>query len=216
MPLTRPLVALASVSAVLAAAPAAADITRTAQTPEQIRAYHDSGQYDRDIAAVYEAATRSVRAQLRRRVRRPAVVLDIDETTLSNYPCLEPKDFDPSALADCTVQRRSAPITPGLEFFRFVRRRRVAVFFVTGTRALFLAARRSELRRVGFVGTYELVGMPDNYETDSVIPYKSSARRRIQRRRYTILANVGDQESDLAGGYARRRFKLPNPMYVVD
>jgi HAD superfamily, subfamily IIIB (Acid phosphatase) len=29
---------------------------------------------------------------------------------------------------------------------------------------------------------------------------------------YTIILSVGDQESDLKGGYAERVFKLPNPV----
>jgi hypothetical protein len=32
---------------------------------------------------------------------------------------------------------------------------------------------------------------------------------------YTILENLGDQRSDLAGGHARHRYKLPNPVYVI-
>ena len=35
------------------------------------------------------------------------------------------------------------------------------------------------------------------------------------KRGYDILVNVGDQRSDLTGGYARRGFKLPNPMYLI-
>ena len=49
----------------------------------------------------------------------------------------------------------------------------------------------------------------------SVVPYKTGARRRIERRGFTILANVGDQRSDLAGGYAERRYLIPNPMYLT-
>jgi hypothetical protein len=41
------------------------------------------------------------------------------------------------------------------------------------------------------------------------------ARRTITRRGYRILANLGDQLSDLTGGYAERRYKLPNPMYFT-
>ena len=33
---------------------------------------------------------------------------------------------------------------------------------------------------------------------------------------YTIIANLGDQESDLAGGYAEKTFKLPNPFYLTE
>jgi len=29
-----------------------------------------------------------------------------------------------------------------------------------------------------------------------------------------IIANIGDQESDLAGGFAEKTFKLPNPFYI--
>ena len=31
----------------------------------------------------------------------------------------------------------------------------------------------------------------------------------------TIIASVGDQWSDLDGGYAERVFKLPNPFYFI-
>ena len=40
-------------------------------------------------------------------------------------------------------------------------------------------------------------------------------RRRIAEQGYTILLSMGDQESDLAGGYAERTFKLPNPFYLT-
>ena len=46
--------------------------------------------------------------------------------------------------------------------------------------------------------------------------WKARVRRAIvERRGFRILANVGDQWSDLDEGYAARRFKLPNPMYVI-
>ena len=32
---------------------------------------------------------------------------------------------------------------------------------------------------------------------------------------FTIIANVGDQPSDLAGGYAERTFLVPNPFYRI-
>ena len=32
---------------------------------------------------------------------------------------------------------------------------------------------------------------------------------------FTIILSVGDQESDLKGGYAERTFKLPNPVYYL-
>ena len=46
-------------------------------------------------------------------------------------------------------------------------------------------------------------------------PYKTWVRGEIEAQGYTIIANVGDQWSDLENGYAERVFKLPNPFYMI-
>jgi acid phosphatase len=45
---------------------------------------------------------------------------------------------------------------------------------------------------------------------------KTAARRALYREGYTIVANLGDQESDLRGGYAEHIFKLPDPLYLIE
>ena len=45
--------------------------------------------------------------------------------------------------------------------------------------------------------------------------YKASTRRHIEKLGYDIVLNVGDQWSDLQGGYADRVLKLPNPTYYL-
>lgn len=50
----------------------------------------------------------------------------------------------------------------------------------------------------------------------SVSKFKTAAREKIENGGvYTIIANVGDQDSDLAGGHAERTFKVPNPFYFI-
>ena len=49
----------------------------------------------------------------------------------------------------------------------------------------------------------------------SVVPYKSGERRKLVRAGYDIIVNIGDQASDLRGGFADHRVKLPNPMYLI-
>jgi hypothetical protein len=44
---------------------------------------------------------------------------------------------------------------------------------------------------------------------------RTAPDRPISRRGHRIAANVGDQRSDLRGGFAFRSVKLPNPMYVL-
>ena len=49
----------------------------------------------------------------------------------------------------------------------------------------------------------------------SAADFKAPERRKIAERGYTIVLSLGDQESDLKGGYAERTFKLPNPVYYL-
>ena len=52
--------------------------------------------------------------------------------------------------------------------------------------------------------------------TCTTVQYKSGTRAHIENDLgYEIIANFGDQYSDLDGGYADRTYKLPNPTYFV-
>ena len=65
-------------------------------TKQQLRRYHDSGAYQNDVANVMQNAIRylAMRVQLQDfQGYKPAIVLDIDETSLSNYPDMSRRDF---------------------------------------------------------------------------------------------------------------------------
>jgi len=47
------------------------------------------------------------------------------------------------------------------------------------------------------------------------IQYKSGVRAHIESLGYEIVANFGDQFSDLKGGFADKTFKMPNPNYYL-
>ena len=49
----------------------------------------------------------------------------------------------------------------------------------------------------------------------ATIPYKSGTRAYIESLGYDIVANFGDQYSDLLGGFADKTFKMPNPNYYL-
>jgi acid phosphatase len=181
-----------------------------------LREYRNSGRYTRDLQKVNRAAARSLRRQLARRspaVRRPAIVLDIDETALSNWATLSAGDFGAKPVDEALAARPDPAIPSTLALYREARRRGVAVFFITGRSPQARAFTVRNLRDAGYdrgwAGAYF---RPRNRQTT---PFKSGARARIERRGHTILVNVGDQQSDLAGGHARRAFKLPNPFYFI-
>ena len=90
----------------------------------------------------------------------------------------------------------------------------MAVFFITGRREASRAHTESNLTREGYSGWQQVVLKPDA-STDSTVVYKSGARAAIEQQGYRIVANVGDQYSDLAGGHEDVGFKLTNPFYFL-
>jgi HAD superfamily, subfamily IIIB (Acid phosphatase) len=198
----------------------------------QLRDYQ-AGNYDYDVAAVLSDARIYVERRLKEPVTRPAVVLDIDETSLSNWPNLKADDFgflqdiacDPAALErpcgfNNWVMLAQAPAIPWTrDFFNYVIGKSVAVFFVTGRRESQRAKTVENLERAEFKGWTKLFTRPDGDKEKSIVPFKSGARAEIEAKDkdmgYTIIANVGDQRSDLAGGHAECTFKVPNPFYFI-
>jgi len=49
----------------------------------------------------------------------------------------------------------------------------------------------------------------------TLVPYKTGARKDLEKKGARIVLNVGDQQSDLSGGHAKYTVKLPNPMYFT-
>ncbi len=48
-----------------------------------------------------------------------------------------------------------------------------------------------------------------------LIPYKTAMRKKITEQGYDIVLSMGDQYSDLVGGYDDAMFKVPNPYYYI-
>ena len=203
---------MALCAALAGAAQAAAEEPPAPASPDEIREYRESGEWGRDTRAVI-ADARAFLAQ-HQDEGRPALVLDVDDTSLSNYRCLRRTDFEERGR--CGSQRRDLPaIRPTRDLFREARAMGVAVFFITGRRDRSRDNTVANLRLRGYSGKWSLRLRPNGQPDSRRDGWKARTRRRIEARGYTIVANVGDQESDLDGGHALRTFKLPNPMYFI-
>jgi acid phosphatase len=185
--------------------------------------------YDAEVARVDRDAAAWI-ARRAPKVTKPALVLDVDETALSNWAVLYHNDFAYFREGDCdlnvpracgqTAWEKSAAapaIAPTLDLFNAAKARGVAVFFITGRRenAAESAATETNLRKAGYDGWAGIYLRPPESHEASAAVFKSSARAEIESQGYRIIANVGDQQSDLALGHAERTFKLPNPFYYV-
>ena len=183
--------------------------------------YYESGNYERAMAAVAAEAQAWIEqcAARRRSDERLAVVFDIDETLLSNYPHIRSIGFGyiPSDW-DAWVARGEAPaIKPMRELLLAARRLGLGVFLITSREEpRERAATEANLRREGLGDYTRLIMQPVADPKLAVSGYKTAARRALYLEGYTIVANLGDQESDLRGGYAERTFQVPDPLYLME
>jgi predicted secreted acid phosphatase len=165
---------------------------------------------------------------------KPAAVFDADDTTLMTYDMEDGAMkfvFNPTVQDTDWVQPQKFPATPGMpELVADVADAGCTVFGLTG---------RSDAQKYATLGNLAKVGYSDfranNYYTKwnsgsqppayidcgsdntcSTIEYKSGTRKYIEEQRgFDIVANLGDQFSDLIGGHADKTYKLPNPTYYL-
>jgi hypothetical protein len=206
-----------------------------------LRNFHDSGVYDTELAQIDKLAEKAVlrgthHGQFRGRkgqfkkahgrartahdhgndhAKKLALVLDIDETSLSNYNAIQLDNFTFGTNSQReAVDETGVKIPSTLELFNLAKQKGVAVFFITGRRENTRAHTEHNLTREGYTGWAGVVLKPDA-STDTTVQYKSGARATIEGQGYHIIANVGDQYSDLAGGHEDIGFKLTNPFYFL-
>lgn len=207
--------------------------------------YHDSGVYEQQLGKVDAVAAKWLnrfghqRSDLARKAKKAraahkgkdhdrrggqkskwwqkkqAIVFDVDETALSNWTAIVADGFvyGPKSQAEAADEIGTA-IKPSLDLFNLAKAKGVDVFFITGRGEAVRDHTASNLAREGFTGYKELILKPAGF-TGTTVAYKAGARKAIEEQGYNILATVGDQYSDLAGGYADLAVKLPNPFYYL-
>lgn len=183
---------------------------------QELRAYIERGDYESGVATVANQARAWVEQRARQGGDKLAIVLDIDETALSNLKHMLEMDFGyvPALWDQWIADADGVPIAPVLEVFRTARANNVAVFFMTGRKTTDAPGTIRNLRETG-LGDYAGLHFKPNDYAGPTQTFKTDTRRQIVEAGYTIIANIGDQHSDLDGGFAERTFKLPNPFYIT-
>ena len=187
---------------------------------QEIRAYVDTGEYDRDLATVAEEAKAWLRARMLKPSEstqgRPAIVFDIDETLLSNLSHMQQMDYGYQPVQwDAWLTEGTAPaIKPVAELFHLARSLGIAVFLMSGRHEDVRAGTEQNLREAG-LGDYAGLALKPRNSPGTTESFKTATRKKITEDGFTILLNIGDQQSDLNGGYAEKTFKLPNPFYIT-
>ncbi len=191
---------------------------------QEIITYVATGQYGKDVTKVAAEANKYLVKRIPRGIpkynktsKKLAVVLDIDETTLSNVRHIQTQDYGFIAKNwDAWVaEGQCTAIYPVQAVYQTALNAKVDVFFITGRRESDAPSTERNLRQVGYESWTRIIYKPNDF-AEPTRAFKIDARRKLAAEGYLIIANLGDQNSDLVGGYAERVFKLPNPFYITN
>ena len=158
--------------------------------------------------------------------KNPAIVLDIDDTTLNtyNYEIDSNFVFNPTTNAQF-VNGAAFPAVFGMpDLVNKAKAEGFTIFYLTGRPEAQRPGTLTNLTNAGYPVVSSQVYLSDQANepwlsscapTCNRVQYKSLTRQHIESLGYTIAANMGDQYSDLLGGFSVKTFKLPNPMYYL-
>jgi len=200
--------------------------------------------YGKEAAKVAASGARYL-ARPHRTQKTKAILMDVDDTTLNtwNYEIAVNFAFTPASNAEFVLGQRFPAVFGMVEMATAAEREGYAIFFLTGRGAAQEAATLGNLTAdgVGVDAGYPkpttlsngedglftkpaVADYPDYLKAAcagdpngscTTVHYKTATRKHIESLGYDIVANFGDQFSDLKGGYADKTFKLPNPTYFL-
>ncbi len=157
----------------------------------------------------------------------PAILLDVDDTTLNTYNYEIYSSFVFNSTTNAAFANAAAfPAVPGMPaLVAHAASEGYTVFFLTGRPEAQRAGTVTNLTNAGYATpTNDHLYLKDQVNqpwlsscspTCTTTQYKSLTRQHIESLGYDIVANFGDQFSDLRGGFADETFKVPNPMYFL-
>ena len=195
-----------------------------------IHTFSPTGAYANEVGGIVDGAESYLQRPIVTRgninLKQKAILFDVDDTTLNTYSYEIYSNFVYNPTSNAAFVNsgvfRAVPHMVDLE--HFAESRGYKIFFLTG---------RPETQRVGTVANLTNEGYDvqnsklylKDYTVDTWLSpcapsctttqYKSLTRAHIESLGYNIVANFGDQFSDLNGGFADQTFKMPNPMYFL-
>ena len=206
----------------------------------KLHQFNPDGNYAHEVEGIASGADKYLSHRVHQHHRQGhfsgthAILFDIDDTTLNtySYEIFSNFVFNPTTNA-AFVNAGSASVFPAVPGMVGLEQDAIAkgyqVYFLTGRPATQLTGTLANLRDAGYTVDDSHVFLKDltapylqPCQTDAnnlpctTTEYKSLTRKHIEQDLgVDIVANFGDQFSDLNGGFADRTFKIPNPMYFL-
>ncbi len=191
-------------------------IINLSDAKKAVKEYYRSMKYHEELDSIITDAIRQVR--LLSLSEKSAFVFDVDETALSNLEYEFKYDFGYIKEEwDKWVKTEKAPaIRQVKNFYDTLIAFGIRVIFITGRSNEQYQATYNNLKKAGYAVFDTLICRSQDEIGLSAREYKTNKRKELTEKGYKIIGSIGDQWSDLDGGYTILKIKLPNYMYKVE
>lgn len=216
-------------------------ITNMTDEVSEIEAYYGdtvdaNGEHWPSASSNYAVQIQGIEAQAEKylagkarhaRGAKQAIVLDVDDTSLSTYNYELETTFVYSPASNAAyIATKTMPAVFGMNnLATWAQAQGYTVFYITGRPESQRTYTEANLEAVGFpAATDANLFMKNAANPPAYLPcgatcttdqYKAYTRAHLEALGYEIVGNFGDQYSDLSGGYEDKSFKIPNPMYFI-
>jgi hypothetical protein len=185
----------------------------------------NDSQWFKDVKSKIDGATTYLDYRVRNGTKNPAIVLDVDDTSVVTYGWEVDNHYyyDAKVNEEAILANEFPTILPTMELAKHAKENGVKVYFITGRPEHQRNMTLADLAELGYPQPDGLFLKPETGTTlpwlscalpkCTTVEFKSQTRKHISALGDKVVVNVGDQYSDLRGGYADLAVKLPNPMY---
>lgn len=181
--------------------------------------YYNSGGYDIELNAIIDAVIPYLdNVQIEK--GKTAIVFDIDETLLSNvkfyYEVFKGQTILSDSTEDIWVMNSGPTALPTKRLYDYALSKGFSIFIITGQSVSGQQYAENNLKNNGYTGYTELICRPQQFANSTALAYKSYYRQQLTQQGYNIVANVGDQYSDMGGGNSGMFIRIPNYLYYIE
>lgn len=180
-----------------------------------VKDYYTSGKYDREIEKnIDEALINLSQIEI---PKNAAFIFDVDETALSNFFYEISYDFGYIKKNwDEWIDSAKAPAIPQVKrFYDSLIAKKINIIFITGRNQMQYKQTYNNLKKVGYSKFDTLICKSVDFTGKKAVEYKSIKRKELSTK-YIIIGSIGDQWSDLEGGWTIMKVKIPNYMYFIE
>jgi acid phosphatase len=191
-------------------------IFNLSEAKNAVQSYYESGSFDAECSKVIDDAIKHITKI--KITEKSCVIFDIDETALSNYTYTKEIGF--GYIYSLWVEWQKKAIAPAIKatkyFYDYLISKNIRVIFLTGRTSEVKESTNRNLIEQGYVKFDTLIVRTGNENKITSAEFKAKKREELVKNGYDIIACIGDQWSDLVGGNAGYKIKLPSYLYLID